>query len=177
MRSRPTSKIIFASCVGYCDRAYYGVLCDLMKDVIPQGTMYVPNALFLHVDHLFFSGRGSFRAILAAGHAGGPLVHKAQVWAPAGPCGVRSGRSRSRELASNHGIAFRRVRASQENENPTFQLFLFFLFSRCIMSISHRPSSPQALFCGNSSRASLRSFVCDGHGGRICVCVCVSRFQ
>ena len=30
-----------------------------------------------------------------------------------------SGCSKARELASNHGIAFRRARASQENGNPT----------------------------------------------------------
>ena len=66
----------------------------------------------------FSSGRGSFLALSAAGH-----VHLAQVWAPAGLRGARPGRSKWGELVSNHGIAFRRARASRDNGKKTFQLF------------------------------------------------------
>ena len=37
--------------------------------------VYVPNALFRDIGNLFSSGRGSFLALSAAGHAGGPRVH------------------------------------------------------------------------------------------------------
>ena len=39
--------------------------------------------------------------------------------APAGLRGACSGLSKSRELACNHGIAFRRARATQDNGKPT----------------------------------------------------------
>ena len=43
--------------------------------------------------------------------------------APTGFRGSCSRRSKSRELASNHGISFRRSRAMQDDGSPTFQLF------------------------------------------------------
>ena len=45
---------------------------------------------FLDIGHRFFSGRGSFLALSAAGHVRGPPVHQPQVWAPAGLRGVLS---------------------------------------------------------------------------------------
>lgn len=47
----------------------------------------------------FSGGRGCVVALLAAGDAAGPRVHYAQIWAPAGPGGAYSGRSKSHELA------------------------------------------------------------------------------
>ena len=76
---------------------------------------------------LFSSGRGSFLALSAAGHAGGPRVLTAPVWAPAGLRGACSGRSKSRELESNHGIAFRRARASQAHGNAQYIYLVYFL--------------------------------------------------
>ena len=75
------------------------------------------NCTFSHIGPPFSSGRGSFLARSAVGHAGGPPVHLAQIWAPAGLRGARSGRSKSSELASNHGIAFR-LAEPQNNGNP-----------------------------------------------------------
>ena len=37
--------------------------------------VHAPNALFSHISHLFFSGRGSFLALSAARHTGSPYVH------------------------------------------------------------------------------------------------------
>ena len=42
---------------------------------------------------VFYSGRGPFLALSAAGHEGGPRVLTAQVWAPVGLRGACSGRS------------------------------------------------------------------------------------
>ena len=76
---------------------------------------------FLHIVKLFSYGRGSFLVLSAAGDAGGLRVHTAQVWAPAEVRGTCSGRSKSRNLASNHGVAFRGVRAEQDDGKPTYQ--------------------------------------------------------
>lgn len=58
--------------------------------------VYVPNRLLLHfISHDFSSGCGSFLALSAAGHAGGPRVrYGASVGLSAGPCGACSGRPR-----------------------------------------------------------------------------------
>ena len=50
-----------------------------------------------------------------------------------GSCGACSGRSKSRDLASNHGIAFCRIRATQDDGNPTFQR----IFLHCSKTGSH----------------------------------------
>ena len=48
----------------------------------------------------------------------------AQVWVPGGLRGACSGRSKSRNLASDHGVvAFRGARAEQDNGKPACQLF------------------------------------------------------
>ena len=49
--------------------------------------MYVPNSPFFHIVHLFFSGRGSFLALLASEHAGGAPVHYKRKMG--GPIGLR----------------------------------------------------------------------------------------
>ena len=54
------------------------------------------------------------------GTQGARVYSTAQVWAPTGLSGAFSGRSKSRNLASNHGIGFRPARASQDNGNPHF---------------------------------------------------------
>ena len=71
-----------------------------------------------HMGQFLSSCRGSFLALSAAGHAGGPPVHHG--------ASVGSGRApwrvlwASRELASNHGIPFRRARAEHDNvKTPT----------------------------------------------------------
>ena len=53
------------------------------------------------------------------GTQGGRLYTTAQVWGSGGFRSACSGPSKSRHLASNHGVAFRRARAEQENGKPT----------------------------------------------------------
>ena len=78
------------------------------------------NWTFWDTDIFFSSAGGSFLVFSAAGprHAGGPRAHTAQVWAPAEVRAASSGGSKSRKLASNHKIRFRRPRASQAHRNP-----------------------------------------------------------
>ena len=91
---------------------------------------------------------------------GARLYTMAQVWIPGGLRGACSGRSKSRNLASNRGVAFREARAEQDNGKPTCQLFC-----------SDKPRQ-------NNTRFKLSPFlqrrtllcVC-GH----CLCVCVLR--
>ena len=55
------------------------------------------------------------------------LYTTAQFWVPSGLRRAYSGRSKSRNLASSHGVAFRGVRRTeQDNEKPTCQLFSCF---------------------------------------------------
>ena len=80
--------------------------------------VYLPNALFLGVGPLLSWGRGSFLELSAAGHAEARVCTRRKIWARPGS-GACSGRSKSRDLASNRGVAFARVRASQDNGKPT----------------------------------------------------------
>ena len=63
--------------------------------------VYVPNALFRDIGNLFSSGRGSFLALSAAGHAGGAAC------TPRRKCGSRPG-SAARALGVKN-CAFRQV--------------------------------------------------------------------
>ena len=71
---------------------------------------------------LFSGTRGSFLALSSPGHPGGPLVHWAQVWVSGGHRSACSGRSKSRTLASNRGVAFRGDSAEQDHGKPTCSL-------------------------------------------------------
>ena len=57
------------------------------------------------------------------GTHGACLYTTVPVWVPVGLRGACSGRSKSRNLASNHGVAFRGARAEHDNGKPTCQLF------------------------------------------------------
>ena len=54
----------------------------------------------------------------AADHARGPRVHHGQARVPGGLGGAVSRRSKSRDLASSHGIVLRRARVKQDYGNP-----------------------------------------------------------
>ena len=75
---------------------------------------------------LFYGVRGSFLALSAREHAGGPPVHWAQVWVPDGLRGACSGRSKSVNLATNDGVAFRGAinRAEEDIDKPIYQPLL-----------------------------------------------------
>ena len=66
---------------------------------------------------------GLFSRTRLRGTQGGRLYTTAQVCVPAGLRGVCSGCSKSRNLANNHGLAFRGARAEHDNGKSTCQLF------------------------------------------------------
>ena len=78
------------------------------------------------------------------GTQGGRLYTTAQVWVPTGFLGACSGRSKSPNLASNRGIAFRPARAHQTHANPEKRHF-FFIFSPLFAAIFDVHSSCQRL--------------------------------
>ena len=131
---------------------------------------YVPNALFLHMDSIFCSGRGSFLALSAAGLAGEAPVHYTRIWA--------SVRSVARDLASSHGIAFRRARATQAHENPNVIYLYIYIHVFTSLFLKYH-SSRQRLYRQQRYNSRASSFsLCDSHERCCCVCVreraCVS---
>ena len=92
------------------------------------------------------SARGSFHVLSVAGHAGGP--REQQVWASAKVRGMCFGGSKSRNLASNHGIRFRLPGANQAYGTPNnFRNIRIFPFSTGLRSVFHSkppPPSPPA---------------------------------
>ena len=66
---------------------------------------------------------GLFSRSRLRGTQGAFLHTTVQVWVPGGLRGACSGRSKSRKLASIHGVAFRGAGAEQDNGKPTCQLF------------------------------------------------------
>ena len=107
--------------------------------------------IVLHIGHHFSAGRGSFLALSAAGRA--RVYTTAQVWVPAGPRGACSGRSKSRNLASNRGKAFVPARAKQDDGNShelrvhKILLCCWLLLLYSTMSVSHSPAS--SVLCGS----------------------------
>ena len=72
---------------------------------------------FLRNTKLVSFGLGSFLTLSAAGRARGPPVHHGASVGPAWVRGACSGHSKSRNLASNRGIAFRPARATPETSS------------------------------------------------------------
>ena len=114
---------------------------------------------------------GIFSRSRLKGTQGGRLDTTAQVWVPPGPRGARSGRSKSLDLASKHGIAFRPAEPSKVMKPPKCHF-------RCICYKCH--TSPQNVYTltqprYNSSRASSVTLG-DGHEQhcfkllRVCEC-------
>ena len=78
---------------------------------------------FSDICTLFSGARGSFSRSRLQGTQGGHLYTTAKVWVPGGLHGASSGRSKSRNVASDHGVAFRGARAEQDDGKPICQLF------------------------------------------------------
>ena len=60
------------------------------------------------------------RALGCGARRGAAWYTTAQVWVPGGLRGACSGRSKSRNLASSRGVAFRGARAEQDNGKPIY---------------------------------------------------------
>ena len=66
---------------------------------------------------------GLFSRSQMRGTQGPRLYTTAQVWVPGVLRGACSGRSKPRNLTSNHEVDFRRARTEQDNEKTTSRLF------------------------------------------------------
>ena len=91
------------------------------------------------------------------------MCTKVQVWVQAELRGACSGRSKSQNLAINHGVAFRGARAEQDNGKHIYQNvnFCFFALLLYLLLVPHQPSKcvyVEQPRC-NSSRASSFPFV------------------
>ena len=87
-------------------------------------TLLFTNLFLLGHLHAFLRRPYIFSRTLCWGARRGPACtprRNYKVWAPGGLCGACSGRSKSQNLLSNHGVAFREARAEQDNGKPTCQ--------------------------------------------------------
>ena len=133
---------------------------------------------FCGIQKFSLPAAGLFLALSAVGHQGTRLYTSVQVQVPAGLHGTRSGSSKSRNLASNHGIAFHRARANQVHGNPPQNAiwFLFCALLQCTSICYKYHTSPQTLYTFtqpryNTSRPSSFS-LCDRHMNRASACAC-----
>ena len=96
----------------------------------PPGQLhaYVPHARFLHIFMPGSVGLGRFSRCRLRGTQGARVYTTAQVWGPAGLRGARSGRSKSRDPASNQGIAFRLAESRRTLETPQRNVFVLLLY-------------------------------------------------
>lgn len=92
---------------------------DISKTTAPSLSILPPSASVRRTPASLSVYLTSFLAFSAAGHAGGACVHDAQPWAQAGLRGARSRPSKSRGVGAFRGIALGRVRARQDEGNPT----------------------------------------------------------
>ena len=132
----------------------------------------------------YLPAAGLFSRSRLLGTQGSHLYPTVQVWVPAGLRDACSGRSKSPNPASNHGIAFRPARANQAHANPKNVISSFFTSLCCCYSKSH--SSRQRLG-SHGTAAALQSFAfvtatngasaCGFVRVRVCARVCHCRIQ
>ena len=91
--------------------------------------------LFGGIRNFSVPAAGLFSRSRLRGTQGGRLYTTAQVWVPTGPRGACSGRSKSRNLASNRGVAFRPAIANQAACPKKVCFFFSFHFFRPTISL------------------------------------------
>ena len=141
--------------------------------------------LFCGIQNFFYlAAVGLFSRSQLRGTQGARQYTTVNVWVSAELRRACSGRSKSRNLASNHGIGFRPARANQAHANPknVGGYFLHF-FTSLLLSLCLRIHQlPKARQPRDNCRASSFS-VCDSHERcfcvwvRECACVCVWYFK
>ena len=105
----------------FCLKAKNG-LGRFAPSALPHyNTMY--TRFFLHSPAFFPVAVGLLSRSKLRGTRGARLYTTAQDWVPGGLRGACSGRSKSRHLASNRGVAFRGARAVYDDGKTTCQLF------------------------------------------------------
>ena len=87
------------------------------------------------------------------------LYTTVQVWVPTGLRDACSGRSKSRNLAINHGTAFRPVRANQAHANlKTLPVFFFFFCLSPVLLLKYHSSRQTPLIGSHGTTAALQTF-------------------
>ena len=141
----------------------------------PAGTTPLPNGSLVCMSRrtsgsFSLPTTGRFSCSRLRGTQGARVYPTAQVLVPVGLRGARSGRSKSRHLASNRGIAFRRTRANQAHGNPQHAIYVIifpsFHLSAAVFEVPQQPSKARQPL--SNSRASSFS-LCDSHEGCFCV--------
>ena len=127
---------------------------------------------------------GLFSRSRLRGTQGARLYITAQVWVPAGLRGACSGRSKLRNLASNHGIAFRSARPNQAHANPkkvislVFSRFRSFFHLSLLLFLNYHISSERLGSHDTTAALQAFHFVTDTNGAFACgfvsvrVCEC-----
>ena len=133
-----------------------------------------PNAFFCT---FACPARGSSLALSAAGQTGASACTPRRKCASLPRSVARAlGRSKSRDLASDHGIASRLAEPRRTMETPQNSIFprLTLLFHTCI---TPSPELSSSLLCGSHGTTAVAHQAlpfCDGHGRCIRVCACAS---
>ena len=117
--------------------------------------------------------RGSFSRSRLWGTQGGRLYNTAQVWVPGGLRGERFGRSTSRNLASNRGVAFREARAEQDNGKPTYQLLCSSVVKGSNAVTTIASSFPRSYSYRHYYACVVMMYACMCCVCAPCTCVCV----
>ena len=129
---------------------------------------------FCGIQHFSLPPEGLFSRSQLLGTQGTRLYTTVQVWAPTGLRGACSGHSKLRNLASNHGTAFRRVTANQAHRNP-HNMYIF-RFSPLSAAVSEGPQQPSMARQPRYNSRALRFSLCDSHSRysherSFCMCV------
>lgn len=109
-------------------------LRSCVYQVLP-GALYICmyKTGFFRGTSLSLRAEGFFLCSRLRGTQGGRIYTAALAWAPAGRRGACSGRSKSRELASNHIIAFRPASAKQDDGNPKISSVRWLLLYHAVL--------------------------------------------
>ena len=137
------------------------------------GLLCIKLSFFSGIQNFHLPAAGLLSCSRLRGTQGPRLYTTVQVWVQAGLHGACSGRSKSRSLASKHGVAFRGVRADKDNGKPTFQLFFAFIFAP--MLYSHAAAVRHSLQAFPVATATDTTYACvdTAYVCVCCVCVCV----
>ena len=126
---------------------------------------------------------GLFARSRLRGTQGACLYTTVHVWVLAGLRGAFSGRSKSRNVERNQGIAFRRARANQTHGNPQKLFFVVFRSAavyQYLLQVPHQPSNAVYFDAATGTTAvALLAFPCvtDVNRASACVRVIVSSKQ
>ena len=126
-------------------------LRDFTSPTSRRGTLLLlctNHVSFSDILNLFLRRPWVFSRTVGCGHEGGPPVYHGGSLSPGPLRGACSGRSRSRNLASNHGVALRGDRVEQDDGEPTCRLICSNSVNALYMVAATVKSSRTSILCG-----------------------------